>query len=265
MGWVKDALKELAAGRKVQVRPSGGSMRGRIESGQLVTLSPAQPGDVHLEDVVLVRWQGNYLLHLVKAIQEGQFLIGNNVGKINGWVSGDAIVARVSAVGELVEGTEVSVGVIALDLERTLIDDARSGRPRPGLLDFLTFCHERFERVALFTTVEEEDARDVLEGLARRDCLPPGLLDRLEYVGWSGEYKDLEFVPGAVPEAVLLVDDDGGWVRPDQRDRWVAIAGWDGGPDRELERVRSILEGWLAGSAGSSDKSIDLRRRSGLP
>jgi hypothetical protein len=28
MGWVKDALKELAAGREVQVRPFGGSMRG---------------------------------------------------------------------------------------------------------------------------------------------------------------------------------------------------------------------------------------------
>jgi len=144
----------------------------------------------------------------------------------------------------------VSVRVLALDLERTLIDDALSARPRPGLLRFLAFCHERFERVVLFTTVEEADARDVMEELARRGCLPPGLLERLEYVDWSGEYKDLGLVPDAVPEAVLLVDDDGGWVRPDQRDRWVAIAGWDGGPDRELERVRAVLEGWLAGPAG---------------
>jgi hypothetical protein len=144
----------------------------------------------------------------------------------------------------------VSVRVLALDLERTLIDDALNARPRPGLLGFLTFCHERFERVALFTTVEEEDARDVLRDLARRGHLPPGLLERLEYVGWSGEYKDLGLVPGAAPEAVLLVDDDGGWVRPDQRSRWVAVAGWDGGPDSELERVRSVLEGRLAGAAG---------------
>jgi hypothetical protein len=144
----------------------------------------------------------------------------------------------------------MSVRVLALDLERTLIDDALSARPRPGLLGFLAFCHERFERVALFTTVEEADARAVLRDLARRGHLPPGMLERLEYVGWSGKYKDLGLVPGAVPEAVLLVDDDGGWVRPDQRDRWVAIAGWDGGPDRELERVRSVLEGRLAGAAG---------------
>lgn len=111
MGWVKDALPELAVGREVQVRPFGGSMRGRIESGQLVTLAPAQPGDVRVEDVVLVRWQGNYLLHLVKEIQEGRFLIGNNVGKTNGWVSGEAIVAKVIAVGELLEIPQ-QVGVV---------------------------------------------------------------------------------------------------------------------------------------------------------
>jgi len=100
MGWVKDALKEITAGRQVQIRPFGGSMRGRIESGQLVTLAPVQASDVRVDDVVLVRWQGNYLLHLVKEIQEGRFLIGNNVGKTNGWVEGDSIVAKVVAVGD---------------------------------------------------------------------------------------------------------------------------------------------------------------------
>jgi hypothetical protein len=84
----------------------------------------------------------------------------------------------------------VSVRVLALDLERTLIDDARSARPRPGLLDFLAFCHEQFERVAVFTTVAEADARDVLRDLACRGHLPAGLLDRLEYVNWCGAYKD---------------------------------------------------------------------------
>src|SRR5689334_16419791 len=118
----------------------------------------------------------------------------------------------------------MSVNVLALDLERTLIDDARSGQPRPGLRDFLAFCDERFGRVAVFTTVEEADARDVLAGLARGGHVPPGLLDRLEYVAWCGEYKDLAFVPGADVATVLLVDEDGGWVRPDQRERWVAIA-----------------------------------------
>ena len=88
----------------------------------------------------------------------------------------------------------MSVKVLALDLERTLIDNALSGLPRPGLRDFLSFCHGRFGRVALFTTVEEADAREVMEGLADSGHVPSGLLSRLEYVEWCGEYKDLAFV-----------------------------------------------------------------------
>jgi hypothetical protein len=140
----------------------------------------------------------------------------------------------------------MNVRVLALDLERTLIDDALSGRPRPGLFEFLAFCQERFERVALFTTVEEPDAREVLEGLAHDGHVPPGFLTLLEYVSWTGEFKDLGFVPGVGPGEVLLVDDDAGWVRPDQQDRWVSITAWDGGTDGELPRVQSVLERWLA-------------------
>jgi hypothetical protein len=98
MGWVNDARKELAAGRSVQVRPSGGSMRGRIESGQLVTLAPVAPADVRADEVVLVEWRGNFLLHLVKEVQGDRLLIGNNLGKVNGWVPASAVVGRVVAV-----------------------------------------------------------------------------------------------------------------------------------------------------------------------
>ena len=48
---------------------------------------------------------------------------------------------------------------------------------------------------------------------------------------------------------VLLVDDDEGWVRPEQRDQWVPITGWDGGADAELARVRAVLEAWPSGDA----------------
>lgn len=145
----------------------------------------------------------------------------------------------------------MSIKVIALDLERTLIDHAFSSRPRPGLAEFLAFCHERFRRVAIFTTVEEPDARDALTVLDRAGYLPPGLLSRLEFIGWDGEYKDLAFVPDVVPHEVILVDDDAGWVRPDQREQWIPIVGWDGGPDDELARVRTVLEVWLSGSVAN--------------
>jgi hypothetical protein len=145
----------------------------------------------------------------------------------------------------------VSVKVIALDLERTLISDAMRAEPRPGLFDFLAFCRQRFERVVLFTSVVEADAREIMEELDRGGLLPPGFLARLEYVDWSGEYKDLRFISNALPEEVLLVDDDAGWIRPDQRSRWVAVAAWDGGEDRELVRVQSVLERRLDPEASS--------------
>jgi hypothetical protein len=98
MGWVNDARKGLAEGREVKVRPVGGSMRGRIESGQLVTLVPVDPADVRADDAVLVAWKGGFLLHLVREVKDGQLLIGNNLGKVNGWVPAAAVLGKVIAV-----------------------------------------------------------------------------------------------------------------------------------------------------------------------
>lgn len=59
-------------------------MRGRVESGQLVTLVPASQREIVQDDVVFVRWRGNYLLHKVIEVNSDSVLIGNNLGKING-------------------------------------------------------------------------------------------------------------------------------------------------------------------------------------
>jgi hypothetical protein len=56
---------------------------------------PVKPAEVKIGDVVLVRWKGNYLLHLVKDIQDNKYLIGNNIGKIKGWVDESDIFAVV--------------------------------------------------------------------------------------------------------------------------------------------------------------------------
>jgi hypothetical protein len=98
MGWATDALKALERGEEVTVRPRGGSMRGRIEDGQRVTLGPVDPETVETGDVVLVRWKGGVLLHLVKAATKERVLIGNNVGRINGWTSRKAVVGRLVRV-----------------------------------------------------------------------------------------------------------------------------------------------------------------------
>jgi hypothetical protein len=149
--------------------------------------------------------------------------------------------------------------VLALDLERTLIDNALSAEPRPGLYEFLAFCHSQFARVVLFTTVEQPEAEEVMKQLSCRGIVPQELLDRLEYVEWSGEYKDLNFIPDSDPEEVLLVDDDPGWVRPDQRNRWIPITAWDGGEDCELRRTQAALERRLAG-VDSDDNGCGRKR-----
>jgi hypothetical protein len=94
VGWTNDARDALLAGRSPTVRPRGGSMRGRIEDGEEVTLDPVAPSDVRVGDVVFVKWHGSFLLHLVKEATPEAVLIGNNVGKINGWVPRKDVVGR---------------------------------------------------------------------------------------------------------------------------------------------------------------------------
>jgi hypothetical protein len=69
-------------------------MSGKIESGQLCTVEPVEPAALRVGDIVLCKVNGREYLHLVKAIQGPRFQIGNNRGRINGWVSSGAIFGR---------------------------------------------------------------------------------------------------------------------------------------------------------------------------
>lgn len=98
-----ESVELLRAGRCVTLRPTGPSMQGRIESGELVTVAPVKPAEVAVDDIVLVEWKRGYLLHLVKEIRDGEWLIGNNHGKINGWVPFDALCGKVVSVKRYAE------------------------------------------------------------------------------------------------------------------------------------------------------------------
>lgn len=100
MGWVKNALKGLVENGICQIRPHGGSMKGRIESGQLVTIAKVGGNEVSLNDVIFIKWKGNYLLHIAKEITEKEILIGNNLGKINGWISKEDVLGKVVNVAD---------------------------------------------------------------------------------------------------------------------------------------------------------------------
>ncbi|GEN09843.1 hypothetical protein SAMN05443572_107251 [Myxococcus fulvus] len=98
MGWMTDALQALTQGKDITVRPRGGSMRGVIEDNQPVTLAPVSPLEVRAGDVVFVRWKGGALLHLVKDATPERVLIGNALGRINGWARRSDVLGRVARI-----------------------------------------------------------------------------------------------------------------------------------------------------------------------
>ncbi|HZU36342.1 MAG TPA: S24/S26 family peptidase [Gemmataceae bacterium] len=95
MGWASQHIAKLQQGETVQFRPRGNSMQGKIESGQLVTVDPVND-DTALEvgDVVLCKVGGRQWLHLIRAIRDKEFCIGNNRGHINGWTSRASIYGK---------------------------------------------------------------------------------------------------------------------------------------------------------------------------
>lgn len=98
MGWASGYIERLRAGDTVSFRPRGNSMSGKIESGQLCTVAPVDAATLGVGDIVLRKVNGREYLHLVKAIQGPRFQIGNNRGRINGWVSANAIFGRLIAI-----------------------------------------------------------------------------------------------------------------------------------------------------------------------
>ncbi|MEZ6057518.1 MAG: hypothetical protein R3C01_12525 [Planctomycetaceae bacterium] len=86
MGWASHYIEKLIAGETVSFRPRGNSMTGKINSGQLCTVKPVAASDLSVGDIVLCKVKGHEYLHLIKAIQGERFQIGNNKGRINGWI-----------------------------------------------------------------------------------------------------------------------------------------------------------------------------------
>jgi len=91
MGWATHYIAQLQNGETVEFRPRGHSMKGKVESGQLVTVEPVGDRKLKKGDIVLCKVSGNQYLHLIKAIQGNRYQIGNNVGGINGWIGINAI------------------------------------------------------------------------------------------------------------------------------------------------------------------------------
>lgn len=111
--------------------------------------------------------------------------------------------------------------ILALDLEGTLISNAISQIPRPGLYEFLESMRLQFDRLVMFTTVPETLVRKIGHLLASEGAAPPWfhLLDCIE---WSGKTKDLRYVAPVLGRALLL-DDHEPYVHPEQSHLWIEV------------------------------------------
>lgn len=116
--------------------------------------------------------------------------------------------------------------VIALDLEGTLISNAVSQIPRPGLYSFLEYCYKNFYRIVVFTAVKELKFREIGRTLAEHKKVPDWF-PHIEYINWHGKYKDLTFIPNTKSNKVILIDDREEYIKPEQKDRWIFVPGYD--------------------------------------
>ena len=74
-------------------------MSGKIDSGQLCTVAPlSDVAELEKGDIVLCKVNGSEYLHLIKAIQGPRYRIGNNRGRINGWISINSIFGKLIKV-----------------------------------------------------------------------------------------------------------------------------------------------------------------------
>ena len=95
MGWATPYIAKLKNGETVSFRPRGNSMQGKIESGQLCTVEPISDFEtLQKGDIVLCKVNGKEYIHLIKAVQGKRFQIGNNRGRINGWIGINSIFGK---------------------------------------------------------------------------------------------------------------------------------------------------------------------------
>ena len=97
MGWASHHIAKLKEGETVSFRPRGNSMAGKIDSGQLCTVAPIGENP-KVGEIVLCKVSGNEYLHLIKSVKGDRFQIGNNKGRINGWVGLNSIFGKLEKV-----------------------------------------------------------------------------------------------------------------------------------------------------------------------
>lgn len=130
--------------------------------------------------------------------------------------------------------------VIALDLEGTLISNAMSQIPRPGLFEFLEGCKKITERVVMYTTVKEERFRRIASLLVD-EGMAPSWFASIEYINWEGKTKNLNFIPNSNISSSVLVDDFYIYIEQGQEKQWVEIKQFDYPYPEDDQELKVVL------------------------
>lgn len=90
----------LREGHTCYVTGIGNSMTPILKSRQPVICAPVtEETKLKKRDIVLSKVNGHFYLHLIHAIRPGDmYLIGNNHGHMNGWVSRKQIFGKVMEI-----------------------------------------------------------------------------------------------------------------------------------------------------------------------
>lgn len=95
--------ERLQAGETCWVLGIGNSMTPVLKSHQPVIVEPVtDETELKKKDIVLAKAKGHYYLHFIHGIKGNgeEFLIGNNHGHMNGWVSRNCVYGKVVEILE---------------------------------------------------------------------------------------------------------------------------------------------------------------------
>lgn len=115
--------------------------------------------------------------------------------------------------------------IVALDLEGTLISNAISQFPRPGLHQFLTHLKQLDIDLAVYTAVSRPRARHIMQQLAAAEDTP-GWFAQLPLHTTDTTTKDLTAIDDD-PTRVWLIDDQPAVAHPDQTNHVIIIEAFD--------------------------------------
>ncbi|WP_313413563.1 NIF family HAD-type phosphatase [Stenotrophomonas sp.] len=145
--------------------------------------------------------------------------------------------------------------ILALDLEGTLISNAVSQIPRPGLRQFLESVRAEFDQLVMFTTVPEARVRPIARLLVEEGHAPGWFRD-LAYIRWTGSTKDLRLVSAELGNALLL-DDHRSYVHPGQEAYWIEaphFAAPYAQEDTGLREALALIKQYLSPSRPISER-----------